>query len=138
MRVNIRHKDIEITDSLREYLNMKIVRPVERLQKRAGADDALILDIEVARTTRHHHKGEVYRASATLALAGKTIRASAEDTEIHAACDALEDELKREITHYKTSSFSVLKRLGRRTKQLIRINPAAWFRRGGRDWHEGN
>lgn len=138
MRVNIRQKDIEITDSLREYLDMKIVRPVERLIKRAEPEDAVILDIEVARTTRHHHKGEVFRASVTLSLAGKTIRASAEDTDIHAACDALEDELKREITHHKTSSFSVLKRLGRRTKQLIRINPAAWLRRGKRNWHEGN
>ncbi len=138
MRINIRQKDIEMTDALREYVDMKIVRPVEQLLKRSGSSDVPMLDIEVARTTQHHHKGEVYRASATLSLGAKTIRASAEDSDIHAACDALEDELKREISHYKTSSFSMVKRLGRRTKQMMRINPAAWFRRGKRDWHEGD
>lgn len=138
MRLTLRQKDLELTDALREYVARKIVRPTERLLKRAGPEDTVMLDVEVARTTRHHHKGEIYRASATLSLAGRTIRASAEDTEIYAACDALEDELKREIMHLKTSSFSVLKRLGRRAKQIIRINPAAWFRRGKRDWNEGN
>ena len=138
MRINIRQKDIEITSSLREYLNMKIVRPVEKLLKRTDASQDPVLDIEVSRTTRHHHKGEVYRVSATLGLGGKTIRASAEESEAHAACDILEDELKREITHFKTSSLSMAKRLGRRAKQFLRVNPAAWFRRGKRDWHEGN
>ena len=138
MRVNIRHKDIEMTDALREHVDMKIVRSVEKLLKRMGSSDMPILDIEVGRTSQHHHKGEVYRASATLSLGAKTIRASAEDTDIHAACDVLEDELKREISHYKTSSLSMVKRLGRRTKQMMRVNPAAWFRRGRRDWHEGN
>ena len=138
MRVNIRHKDIEITPSLREYLGMKIIQPVGKLLKRAGDADSPMLDIEVARTTHHHHKGEVYRASATLSLEGKTLRASAEDVDIHAACDTLEDELKREISHFKTSSFSVLKRLGRRAKQLMRVSPAAWLGRGKRNWHEGN
>ena len=138
MRINIRHKDIEMTDSLREYVDTKIVRPVEKLLKRMGDSDMPILDVEVSRTTQHHHKGEVYRASATLALGGKAIRASAEDTDIHAACDTLEDELKREILHHKTSSLSVARRMGRRAKQLLRINPAAWFRSRKRDWHEGN
>ena len=138
MRVNIRHKDIEITDSLREYVDEKIVRPVEKLLKRADDSSDPVLDIEVSRTTQHHHKGEVFRASATLALGHRTIRASAEDTDIHAACDTLENELKREITRYKTSSLSIAKRLGRRAKQLMRINPSAWLGRGKRDWHEGN
>ncbi len=127
-----------MTDSLREYLDAKIVRPVEKLLKRVDSGDAVMLDVEVARTTQHHHKGEVYRASATVTFRGKTIRASAEDSDIHAACDTLEDELKREISRHRTSALSMLKRMGRRTKQMIRVNPAAWFRRGKRDWHEGN
>lgn len=138
MRVNIRHKDIEITDSLREYVDAKIVRPVGKLFRRVDSDDAVMLDVEVARTTQHHHKGEVYRASATVAFGGKAIRASTEDSDIHAACDALEDELKREISRHRTSALSMLKRMGRRTKQMIRVNPAAWLRRGKRNWHEGN
>lgn len=138
MRVNIRHKDIEITDSLREYIERKIVDPVQKRLKRSSASDAPILDIEVARTTRHHHKGEVYRVSASLMLGKTVIRAEAEESEIHASCDALEDELKREIMRHTSGALSLAKRLGRRAKEFLRVTPGAWLRRGKRPWHEGN
>ncbi len=138
MRVNIRHKDIEITDSLREYIGRKIVRPVEKRLKRLALSDDPILDIEVARTTRHHHKGEVYRVSAGLMLGKTMIRVSSEGSEIHASCDALEDELKREIVRHTSGALSLAKRLGRRAKEFLRMSPGAWLRRGKRMWREGN
>ena len=137
MRVTIRQKDMEVTDALREYAEQKIVRPVEKRLRQLTLSDAPILDIEISRITHHHHKGLVYAATATLALGRQVIRAEAAETDAHAACDALEDELTREIVHYKTRSQSLFRRGARRAKQYLRISPLAWFRRGGREREEG-
>lgn len=120
MRVTLRHKDIEISPSLRRYLDAKIVRPVERLLKRAGPEDAVTLDIEVERTTRHHRKGQVYRVEANITLGKKMIRAEATDADPRAACDLLEEELKREILTYKSKSRALLHRRARRAKGELR------------------
>ncbi len=138
MRVTIRQKNLELTDALREYIGRKIVRPVEKLLTRAGPGDAVILDIEVARTTHHHHKGMVYAVSASLAVGGKMIRAQAVDQEVHAACDALEDELTRELVGYKGRALSLLKRGARRIKKELHFARAARLFRTGRIRDEGN
>ena len=139
MRVTIRQKDLEITSALETYINEKIVASVEKFLKRGASEDLPLLDIEVGRTTFHHKKGQVYRVSATLTLAHKVIRAEAEDEEIHAACDKIEEELTREITSFKTRSFSLFKRAARQMKDQLRFNPlyhakraAGFFRRGKR------
>lgn len=127
MRVTIRQKDLEMTDSLREYIDRKVVFPVRKRLKRLAQLDAATLDIEASRITHHHHKGMVYAVSASLAMANKLIRAEAADEEIHAACDALKDELTREIVAYKTKSRSILRRGARKAKQYLRFSPGAWF-----------
>lgn len=137
MRVTIRHKDINLTDSLREYITQKIVEPVGKRLKREASSDAPILDIEAARISHHHHKGMVFCVSASLTIGTKLIRAEAVDAEIYAACDRLKDELIREITVFKTKPHSLLKRGARMAKQYLRINPAAWLRRGSRERDEG-
>ena len=137
MRVTIRHKDIELIDSLRGYIERKIVEPVEKRLKRDASSDAIILDIEAARISHHHHKGLVFCVSASFTIGTTLIRAEAVDAEIHAACDRLKDELLREITAYKTKPQSLLKRGARMAKQYLRINPAAWLRRGSRERDEG-
>ena len=137
MRVTIRQKDVEITPALREYAEQKIVRPVEKRLRQLALSDAPILDIEISRITHHHNKGMVYAATATLALGKQVIRAEAAEVDAHAACDALEDELTREIVRYKTRSQSLFRRGARRAKQYLKINPAAWFRRGAREREEG-
>jgi len=137
MRVTIRHKDIEMTDSLREHIERKIVEPVGKRLKREVASDAPILDIEAARISHHHHKGMVFCVSASLTIGTKLIRAEAVNAEIYAACDRLKDELLREIVGYKTKPQSLLKRGARMAKQYLRLNPAAWLRRGTREREEG-
>lgn len=137
MRVNIRQKDMEIAPALREYAEQKIVRPIQKRLAELAVADAPVLDIEISRITHHHNKGLVYAATATLSFGKQVIRAEAAQTEAHAACDMLADEITREIVHYKTKSQSLMRRGARRAKQYLRINPAAWFSRGARERDEG-
>ena len=138
MRVSIRQKNLEITPALREYLETKIIKSVEKLLM-GGEKAALpILDLEVARTTQHHRKGEIFRVQATLSWGGITLRAEHEDIDTRTACDEVEEELKREIKKQRTRAFSLLKRGARKVKKDLRFDPAARMYRKGRIRDEGN
>jgi len=132
MRTTIRQKDLEITPSLQEYIEKKVVQSVQKLLKRDASTDLPVLDIEVARATKHHHKGNVFHASATLTIGKRVMRADATDADIHAACDQLENELKREIDTFKSKTSAIAKRAARAVKQQVRYTKAARIRRKGR------
>lgn len=137
MKITIRQKDLEITPSLQEYIEKKVVQPVAKFLKRDAASDVPVLDIEVGRVTKHHHKGNVFHASATLTLGRRVIRADATDVDIHAACDQLENELKREIDTFKSKASTIQKRAARAVKQETRYSKAARIKRKGRVREEG-
>lgn len=137
MRVVVRRKNLEITPALSVYIDTKIVRPTRKLLARIQSDALPLLDIEVARTTRHHRKGNVFYAEANLSLGSNVFRAEAEAEDIHAACDLLEDELKREISKFKTKAETLAKRQGRKIKKEVRLDKSARFYRKGRIKEEG-
>ena len=138
MRLTVRQKSIRITAPLRAYMEQKIIEPVRRAAEGFGLSDLPILDIDIERTPRHHRKGQVYRVTAALTLGKKMIRAEATEEDPRAACDLLEDELKREIQTYKTRSLTLLKRGARQAKKDLHFARSARMFRKGRIRDEGN
>mgnify|MGYP001559398125 CR=1 FL=1 len=137
MRFTLHQKNLDITPALREYVEQKILKPVEKFIKNIRVPELPILDIEIGRTTQHHKKGQVFRAEANLKLNGAMIRAEAVDEDAHAACDSVKEQLRREIISYKTRALSLFKRRARSLKKAITLDPAAQFRRKGRTREEG-
>lgn len=137
MRFTLHQKNLDITPALREYIEQKILKPVEKFISNIKVPELPLLDIEIGRTTRRHKKGQVYRAEANLKLNGKMIRAEAVDEDVHAACDMVKDELHREIVSYKSRALSLLKRRARSIKKSLSLDPAARFNRKGRIREEG-
>ncbi len=100
MKIHIKTTQLELTPALAQHIEAKIgsvARLIEKFE-REGECEAFV---EVARTTAHHHKGEVYRAEVNLELLGKVVRAQDTNTDIYAAVDRVKDILKMEITKYK-------------------------------------
>lgn len=132
MRVTIRKKNVEITPALAEYIEKKILKPLKKLLGSVIDKDLPILDLEVSRTTMHHHKGQVYRMEANLSLGNLFFRAEVEHEDMRAACDLLEKELEREITTEKSRMRSTSLRANRKIKKEMRLDPAARTSRKGR------
>ncbi len=120
MRVTLKQKNLSITPSLRAYIDAKLVVPVKKLISRTAGGELPILDIEVARTTIHHRKGMVFYAEANMSLGKRLIRVEAEDEDIHAAIDALKDELEGRIKSLKEKITSLERSRGRKAKQSLR------------------
>ena len=118
MRVSIHQKNLEITPALSDFINSKLVKPLERRLKNFEKLSPL-LEIEVARTTRHHHKGKVYHAEANLTLGGDLLRAEVDDQDIRTACDLLEKELLGELSRHLDKQRSTAKKTGRFVKNAV-------------------
>ncbi len=101
MRTVFKAINIEITPSLEKYIEMKLVAPTERLIAHLDPEGASELDIEVARTTKHHHKGMVYAVQAHLKIPKKIFRLKEAGPDVRMAIDEIKRTLHTAIQKHK-------------------------------------
>ncbi len=116
MKIDLKTKNFEITPSIRTYLQNKL----NVVDKFLPNDESIFADVELAQTTKHHHKGDIFRAEVNLTMPGQLIRAVAEKWDLRVAIDAVKDELQREITMNKEKNISLYRRGARLLKKLLR------------------
>lgn len=115
MKVSLKGANIKLLESTREYVDKKIVRMAEKLLVRDG--EAISLEIEVGKTTRHHKTGPYFRAEANLAIGKTMLRAEALGETLNEAIDLVEEELGREIKKFKEKKRSLMLKATRRLKR---------------------
>ena len=111
MNISLKGTDIVLNQSIRDYLNEKIVRLVEKLIKKSN--ELIKLDLEVGWITRHHRHGKVFRAEANLTIGSRNLYADSVGEDLHEAIDLLEEGLRREIKKFKNKRIA-LERKGAR------------------------
>jgi len=100
MNINIKATGLELTPPIKEFIKEKIGSLHKFIQK-LDPDNQILAEVEIARTTTHHHKGDVFHAEVNLTLPGKMLRAEAEDFDIRVATNKVKDKIQREIEKYK-------------------------------------
>ena len=104
MQINIKATGLDLTPAVREYIENKI-GSLDKFLKRFEAQGEVKAEIEIARTTRHHRKGNVFYAETNLYLPKRTIRAEHSDWDVRAAINMVKDKLKLKIQKYKGLSL---------------------------------
>lgn len=89
MQINLTGHHVEITDSLREYVNEKIGRLERHFEKVSNTH--VILSVENVR----------HKAEATVNMSGNNIFAEATEDDMYASIDALVDKLDRQVKKHK-------------------------------------
>jgi putative sigma-54 modulation protein len=89
MQLSITGHHIDVTDSLREYVENKLTKLERHFDHMT--DIHCVLTVE-----KLEHKAE-----ATINLAGSTIHADSVDSDMYAAIDSLLDKLSRQVTKHK-------------------------------------
>ena len=89
MQLSISGHHVEITDSLKDYINNKMQK-VERHFDHV-IDAHVVLDVE-----KQRHKAET-----TLQLSGSKIHAESENEDMYAAIDSMIDKLDRQVRKHK-------------------------------------
>lgn len=116
MTVNYKATNLVLTSDINEYLNKKL----DSLGKFIDLDDeAVVAQVEVGKTTRHHQSGEIYRAEINIRADGKTFRAVSESTEILSAIDMMKDQITQELRRYKTKKLHFLRHSGQKVKKFL-------------------
>ncbi len=112
MEIKIKALAVDLTPSLKTYIEEKF-QPLEKFLKRFEEEGEVRAQLDLARTTRHHKHGDVFRASVSLRLQKKVIHAEEEADDARVAIDHVRDTLRSEIEKYKNHALKP-KRGGKR------------------------
>ena len=108
---------MELTPAISEYTTKKI----SQLEKFvASGDTSAAVDIEVGKTTAHHHAGDIFRAEFNLFVGGTQYNAASQKEDLYAALDDVKDEIARELSKTKTRTRDLARRGGAAIKDMVR------------------
>ncbi|NMH60449.1 ribosome hibernation promoting factor [Alteromonas ponticola] len=89
MQINLTGHHVEITDSLRNYVDTKF----SKLERHFDHISNVHVILNVEKLTQ--------KAEATVHLSGADVFASSEDTDMYAAIDSMVDKLDRQVIKHK-------------------------------------
>lgn len=101
---------MDLTPALKQYVEDKLISLTKYY---SGLTQ---VRVELERTTKHHHKGGVWRAEANISGPQHLFRVEAVANDIYAAIDEMKDELKRELKALKEKRARLVRR-ARQTKR---------------------
>lgn len=116
MQIIIKTKNLELTDSL-ESLVSKRMLGIKKLVKNLQESSELIVEVE--RETKHHRKGDIFRAEAMINLPGANLVVRAHGENLSRVITEVKNELEREIRKYKTKTVELPRRRYRKIKKEI-------------------
>src|SRR5438105_3098909 len=115
MNTNIKGSGISLTPSITEYVDKRL----KKVTKVLGNDTALQCDVELAKTTAHHQKGEIFMAEIHIVGSGKDIFARSQQEDLYSAIDIVTDEVLSEVKSKKAKQISFVRRGGARMKSMM-------------------
>jgi ribosomal subunit interface protein len=116
MNINIKTTAITLTPAISDYTNKRLDKIALLLQD----DSSVQCDIELAKTTGHHNKGDIFKAEIHIVGAGKNIYSSVEKDDLYAAIDIVRDEIVNKLSSEKNKRVSMLRRSGAKMKGVIK------------------
>jgi len=101
MKIIIKGTKIELTPSLKDFVEEKI-RDLEKLfESNVKKDFEVKAFVEIGKTSKHHRKGDIFFAECQIFLPGKGVRSSAEREDLKLAISEVKDELQVQLKKYK-------------------------------------
>ena len=97
MKINIRANNLKITPAIKNYIEDKM----SMVEKFLGKVEVINCDFEVELTTKHHHKGDIFRAEVNLEIAKDLLRVEKLEADLYKAIDKVKDHLIDVIKKYK-------------------------------------
>ena len=116
MNTNIKTTNVTLSPHISNYVEKRI----KKVSKFLKFDDSVQCDMELARTTSHHNKGDVFRAEIHLVGANKNIYASSEKDDLYSAIDEVQNEVMRELSNKKEKRLSLIRRGGSQIKSIVK------------------
>ncbi len=118
MKINIKATNISLTPAISNYINKKIFA-LEKFIK--PNDNSVFCQVEVAKTTRHHKSGNIFRAEIHIKLPrGDEYYAAAETEDLYASLDEVKDNIIRKLTSKRKRTIRLFRKGGIKIKNLLK------------------
>lgn len=98
MEFNIKTKNIDLTDAIRSAVEQKLGK-LDRMLERFG--DAVLIEVEVGKTSEHHNKGPYFRAEIQIWLPDKHIYVDSQKEDLYMAIREARDKAERQIREFR-------------------------------------
>jgi|SRR3989344_8744864 len=127
MHITVKTTNFALTEAIAAYVESRLA-PMEKLTQRAEArdqdevrgTDPVLARVEVGKTTNHHKKGDVFQCVVQLEIPGEpNLRAESVQEDLHAAIDAVRDELERELKRSQSKQRDSVIKGGRELKERM-------------------
>ncbi|MDB5239020.1 MAG: Ribosomal subunit interface protein [Candidatus Parcubacteria bacterium] len=105
-----------MSPAVSEFVDKKL----DKISKLVQSDPSAICDLELARTTAHHHKGDIFKADIHIVGNGIDAYATAQHEDIYMAITDAKDEILRELKGTKGKRISIVRRSGARVKAMVK------------------
>ncbi|MFZ2390765.1 MAG: ribosome-associated translation inhibitor RaiA [Minisyncoccales bacterium] len=98
MNVKIKGTNVELTS----YLSKLVEEKIKSIEKLLPDNPDLIIEVELEKTTKHHQKGDLFRAEVQVEVpGGKMLRAVSIKEDFRSALTDVKDELQIQIKKHK-------------------------------------
>ncbi len=125
MKIIIRTKNLELTATLKNFIEEKIgslkkfvnvLKREEDPSTNSGRDKKTLAEVffEIEKESKHHNKGQVFRSEARILLPGKKIMAQSAGDDLLLTVVEIKDKLQQEIKKYKFKKIDLARRPRRR------------------------
>lgn len=101
MKIKIKATNLDLTPAIKEYVETKM----KMLNKYLSGITPVLCEFEVAMTTHHHLKGEIFKAEANLSFPGQMLRVEKTEKDLYKAIDKVKDHLAPMIKKYKETKL---------------------------------
>lgn len=116
MNINIKTTNLTLTDAISSYVDKRL----EKIAKLLHHDSTVICDVELAKTSEHHHKGDIFKAEIHIVGSGLNIYSSADKEDLYAAIDEVKDIVLRDLKSDKEKTTSSIRRGGAKIKSMMK------------------
>lgn len=117
MKFNLKATNVTLNDDIRSYLEKRL----QSLAKLINIEDpAVIVDVELGRTTKHHQSGDIFFAEINIHHGKEAFRAVSNRPDLNSAIDDMHDEIARELASRKGKKLSLARRSGQVAKAILK------------------
>lgn len=113
---HIKITGMDMTPSIQEYVHKKL----DVLTKFIDSKIDALAEIEIGRTTNHHHKGDVYKAEISLTIGKDIFRVDVTESDLYVAIDMMKDRIVQEVSDRKDKDHSLMKKGQKHLKDTLK------------------
>ena len=135
MQLKIKATGFPLTELLERLCDEKLRVPLE---KRLGSEmpEDIPLEVELAKVTRHHEEGKIWKCEANLVIPHeqRTVFVEVLAESIEAAINEAKDELERQVSDYRRKKSAKFLRVARSLKEELHVSSLAKKAKGVYLW----